>query len=41
MERIFEADKSNAFELKLEQWNSRPWYVKVTERIIKPLRFVL
>lgn len=41
MERIFEADKSNAFELKLEQWNARPWYVKVSERIIKPLRFVL
>ncbi len=41
MERIFEADKSNAFELKLEQWNSRPWYVKVSEQIIKPLRVVL
>jgi cardiolipin synthase len=41
MERIFEADKTNAFELKLEQWNSRPWYVKASERIIKPLRFVL
>lgn len=41
MERIFEADKSNAFELKLEQWNSRPWYVKVSEQIIKPLRLVL
>jgi len=41
MERIFEADKSNAFELKLEQWNSRPWYVKVSEQIIKPLRIFL
>lgn len=41
MERIFEADKTNAFELTLEQWRSRPWYVKVSERIIKPLRFVL
>ena len=41
MERIFEADKSNAFELKLEQWSSRPWYVKVSEQIIKPLRVVL
>ena len=41
MERIFEADKSNAFELKLEQWSSRPWYVKISEQIIKPLRVVL
>lgn len=41
MERVFETDKSNAFELTLEQWQSRPWYVKASERIIKPLRFVL
>ncbi|HKS70667.1 MAG TPA: phospholipase D-like domain-containing protein [Ktedonobacterales bacterium] len=41
MERIFETDKTNAFELTLEQWQSRPWYVKVSERLIKPLRFVL
>jgi cardiolipin synthase A/B len=41
MERIFEADKSNAFELTLDKWRSRPWYVKASERIIKPLRFVL
>ena len=41
MEQIFEADKTNAFELTLEQWQSRPWYVKASERIIKPLRLVL
>jgi cardiolipin synthase len=41
VERVFEADKTNAFELTLEQWQSRPWYVKVSERLIKPLRFVL
>jgi cardiolipin synthase len=41
MERIFEVDKTNAFELTLHQWQSRPWYVKASERIIKPLRFVL
>lgn len=41
MERIFEADKTNAFELTLEKWQSRPLYVKASERIIKPLRFVL
>jgi cardiolipin synthase len=41
MDRIFEADKTNAFELTLSEWQKRPWYVKVSERIIKPLRFVL
>ena len=41
MERIFESDKTNAFELTLEQWSARPWYVKASERIIKPLRFML
>ena len=32
MERIFEIDKTNAFELTLEHWCSRPWYVKASER---------
>lgn len=41
MERIFESDKTNAFELTLEQWSARPWYVKASERVIKPLRFML
>ncbi|MGZ3602568.1 MAG: phospholipase D-like domain-containing protein [Ktedonobacterales bacterium] len=41
MDRVFESDKTNAFELTLEQWNARPWYVKASERIIKPLRFML
>jgi cardiolipin synthase len=41
MERIFEADKTNAFELTQEQWSARPFYVKASERLIKPLRFVL
>jgi cardiolipin synthase len=41
MERIFESDKTNAFELTLDQWRARPWYVKSSERIIKPLRVVL
>ena len=41
MERIFAADKSNAFELTLDRWSARPWYVKASERVIKPLRFVL
>jgi cardiolipin synthase A/B len=41
MERIFAADKTNAFELTLKDWVSRPWYVKLSEQIISRLRFVL
>jgi cardiolipin synthase len=41
MDDVFETDKTNAFELTLEKWSARPWYVKTSERIIKPLRFVL
>jgi cardiolipin synthase len=41
MERIFESDKAHAFELTMEQWSARPWYVKTSEQIIKPLRLVL
>jgi cardiolipin synthase len=38
MEAIFECDKTNAFELTAEQWLSRPWFVKASERILAPLR---
>ncbi|MGO8951129.1 MAG: phospholipase D-like domain-containing protein, partial [Ktedonobacterales bacterium] len=41
MEKIFAADKTNAFELTLDDWGSRPLYVKVSEQLIKRLRFVL
>jgi hypothetical protein len=41
MEKIFAADKTNAFELTPQDWQSRPWYVKTSEQIIKRLRFVL
>jgi cardiolipin synthase len=41
MEKIFAADKTNAFELTLQDWESRPWYIKMSEQIIKRLRFVL
>ena len=41
MERIFAADKTNAFELTLDDWKSRPWYVKFSEQVISRLRFVL
>jgi hypothetical protein len=29
------------FELTLEQWKSRPWYNKVSEHILAPLRFMM
>jgi cardiolipin synthase A/B len=41
MEKIFATDKTNAFELTLADWRNRPWYVKMSEQIIKRLRFVL
>jgi cardiolipin synthase A/B len=41
MERIFAADKTNAFELTVNDWASRPWYVKLSEQIISRLRFAL
>jgi cardiolipin synthase len=41
MEALFACDKTNAFELTPRIWERRPWYVKLSERVLKPLRFVL
>jgi cardiolipin synthase len=41
LQHVFESDKSHAFELTQEQWSTRPWYVKASEQIIKPLRLLL
>jgi cardiolipin synthase len=38
MEELFECDKINAFELKLDVWRARPWYAKLGETILAPLR---
>jgi cardiolipin synthase len=38
MEAIFACDKTNAFELTAEHWLSRPWYVKLSEMVLAPLR---
>jgi cardiolipin synthase len=38
MEDLFEQDKANARELTLEEWEARPWYAKVSERILAPSR---
>ncbi len=38
MEVLFKCDRTNAFELTLEQWLKRPWYAVLSERILSPLR---
>jgi len=38
MELLFECDKMNTFELTWKDWAARPWYVKVSELILAPLR---
>ncbi len=38
MERVFRCDKTNAFELTAARWSARPWYVKLSERLLSPLR---
>src|SRR6266516_2253043 len=41
MEELFNCDRSNSFELTLEQWLKRPWYAILSERILSPLRALL
>ena len=41
MSALFEEDTAEKFELTMEQWKSRPWYSKVSERILAPLRFMM
>ncbi|HEV8194003.1 MAG TPA: phospholipase D-like domain-containing protein, partial [Ktedonobacterales bacterium] len=41
MERLFECDKTNAFEITPEYWHIHPWYATLSERLLKPLRFLL
>ena len=38
---LFAEDTAEKFELTMEQWKSRPWYNKVSERILAPLRFMM
>lgn len=37
MEEIFETDLTNARELTLDEWDARPWYHRVAERVVHPL----
>jgi cardiolipin synthase A/B len=41
MSALFAEDTAERFELTMEQWKSRPWYNKVSERILAPLRFLV
>ncbi len=41
MEELFKCDRTNTFELTLEQWSKRPWYAVMGERILSPLRALL
>lgn len=41
MEELFHSDTQNAFELKLDEWECRPWYKRLGEFILSPLRFLL
>jgi cardiolipin synthase A/B len=38
MEDLFEQDRANARDVTLEGWAARPWYAKLSERILAPLR---
>ena len=37
MERMFETDKTNAEELTLKEWESRPLPAKLVERVLASL----
>lgn len=41
MEAIFDRDKTDSFELTKKRWRSRPWYVKLSERVLVPFRLVV
>jgi cardiolipin synthase A/B len=41
MQEVFACDTANAVELSLASWMNRPWYTKMSERLLAPLRFLL
>jgi len=41
MQELFACDSANAVELSLIGWINRPWYIKLSERLLAPLRFLL
>ena len=38
MEDLFAQDRQNSREITRERWLARPWYAKVGERLLSPLR---
>jgi cardiolipin synthase len=41
MQELFACDTAGAVELSLARWMNRPWYIKLSERLVAPLRFLL
>ena len=41
MSALFAEDTTEIFELTMAQWQSRPLYVKLSERLLTPLRFLM
>jgi cardiolipin synthase A/B len=41
MEELFNCDVGNADELTSEHWFARPWYARLGERILSPLRILM
>jgi cardiolipin synthase A/B len=41
MAALFERDTAEMFELTIEQWQSRPWYIKGSERLLAPWRVMM
>ena len=41
MQDLFISDIADAYELSLPKWLSRPWYRKLSERILIPFRYLL
>lgn len=41
MQGLFDSDTTGVFELTLPEWQRRRWSIKLSERIMAPLRFFL
>jgi cardiolipin synthase len=41
MEALFHSDTSDIFELTSADWHQRKWYIKGSEKILQPLRFIM
>jgi len=41
LQDLFYSDTAGVFEQTLPEWKSRHWYIKLSERIMAPLRFLL